>query len=231
MMYRNNMLRTQGKGSTAWAASLHTPTPVVEWTEFGDLIATEGTKNEKLAVPTTGISAALELLTDFVVDVTKEEHVTSNTALVLQQFRKIVTCVNVNRTDKYTAANPDLICQLKVSSSQMRGSAEQYASPPSKGKTARAKSFLQEQRDAVLFTFKTKPFWKYQFLMDQGSTWVLCRDFEVPDHFTSRDLLDKNALPKAWSCEKKKPFHAIQQIYGQIISSRRKYGAFHIYGW
>jgi hypothetical protein len=35
--------------------------------------------------------------------------------------------------------------------------------------------------------------------------------------------------PKEWSAEKKKIFHIVRQLYGQMVSDQCKYGIFHIY--
>ena len=87
----------------------------------------------------------------------------------------------------------------------------------------------------VLFPFETKPFWKFLFLgkltkrtfsdCDEGSAQKIVRLWEVPP----KHMLQQNKLPDGWTAEKKKVFHLIRQIYGQMVSDNLKYGIIHIY--
>jgi predicted Ser/Thr protein kinase len=102
---------------------------------------------------------------------------------------------------------------------------------PEKNREKLRKDMVQEKSSKVLFTFETKPFWKFQFLCDDStcSTDFLISQWEVPADYTPSDLKSRRALPESWSPEKKKVFHLIRQVYGQMVSSKRKYGVIHLY--
>lgn len=53
--------------------------------------------------------------------------------------------------------------------------------------------------------------------------------WDVPDDYTDVNMLNKRELPTNWWDKKKKVFHLILQIYGQMVSDNLKYGIIHIY--
>jgi hypothetical protein len=84
--------------------------------------------------------------------------------------------------------------------------------------------------DAVLFCFETKPAWKFRFLVGaEDSTQLMIHLWEVPRDFSPTDILDEKPLPRDWSTEKKRVFHLIRQVYGQMTSSKLRYGIIHVY--
>lgn len=118
-------------------------------------------------------------------------------------------------------ANPDLVALRDGNVSLV--TAEKYEPPANRAK-ARAAA-MNNAENAALFTFETKPFWKFRFLRDaQNSTQLLLDLWSVPD-----DYEPQKALPKSWSHEKQKVSHLIRQIYGQMVSSKLRYGVMHLY--
>lgn len=91
-------------------------------------------------------------------------------------------------------ANPDLVAIRDEKVSLV--TAENYEVPANRAK-ARAAA-MNNAENAALFSFETKPFWKFRFLRDaQNSTQLLLDLWSVPD-----DYEPQKALPKSWSHEK-----------------------------
>jgi hypothetical protein len=221
--YDLHNLAANGKGSTMWASHSHTPVSISEWGAFDACILVEAAKQENAEILDADVVAALNTIELHAVH--REEDVTNNTMTLLRPLSDLST-FEFTTSDEFTMSNPDLVALKKVE--RTMGGFSQYASPPSRT-TAR-----DEQRakmtGAVLFCFETKPAWKFRFLVDaENSTQLMIDSWEVPPDFTPKDMSDKVPLPHDWSMEKKKVFHLIRQVYGQMTSSKLKYGIIHVY--
>lgn len=51
----------------------------------------------------------------------------------------------------------------------------------------------------------------------------------MPRGYSKEDIQNNRALPKSWGEDKKKGFHLIRQVYGQMVASRKRYGVIHVY--
>lgn len=72
--------------------------------------------------------------------------------------------------------------------------------------------------------FETKPVWKFGFLT---STQVLVDLWEID--FNAEKMQAEVPLPETWPREKKRVFHLVRQMYGQMVSDKRRYGVIHLY--
>ncbi|KAL3906290.1 MAG: hypothetical protein SGILL_009331 [Bacillariaceae sp.] len=161
-------------------------------------------------------------------DVSREQHVTNNTDNLLQAaLEDVLPGVKFVQSDEYTMANPDLVALRKASQGR-RIAARDYDSPASRAKARTA--VMKNMQQAPMFTFETKPFWKFRFLLDaEDSTKLLIDLWSVPKNYKAEDMENKAPLPKSWSHEKSKVFHLVRQLYGQMLSSKLRYGIILIY--
>ena len=82
-------------------------------------------------------------------------------------------------------------------------------------------------RSRIRFTITTKPFWKYRFLCNSCATDTVVQKWgEASREFDSKQIPH---LPPHWNLEKKKIFHLIRQVYGQMFADHMRYWIFHIY--
>ena len=225
--YEQDETQAQQKGSTKWAAHSHTPLNVVEWTDFYAKIQEASQKPENTTVCN---GDANELMSQQILKpVLIEQHVTDNTETLLRAALLAVEAdFQVYQDVRYTESDPDLIAKRSSAGGKPRTiPASKYQSPQNRAKVKRRLI----QNTSILFTFETKPFWKFRFLSDEPtqSTAFLTSQWEYPQGYTAEDLLRKAPLPKAWSPEKQKVFHLIRQLYGQMVSSELRYGIMHVY--
>jgi hypothetical protein len=80
-----------------------------------------------------------------------------------------------------------------------------------------------------MYALETKPCWKFHFLEKQDSRLALVNKFEVPANYTLADMKTQKSLPQSWSTDKKKVFHLVRQVYGQMETTSRRYGVIHTY--
>ena len=234
LVYGNTEISGQGKGSTTWAACSATPTSVGFWPEFEGLIAAESKKPSSQRAIDSNFSEELAKLTRkqaFSKDVTEEPDVTDRLNLVLDEFTDETNGgfsggVEFVKSTKYVKAKPDIIARVKDSSVWGSGSVSDYKSP--KNKAAQRRGVAAVAPKLYLFPFETKPFWKFRFLMG-SSHQILIDEWEVPEGFEPESMRDEEALPEDWSERKKKVFHVIRQLFGQMESANRRYGVLHIY--
>jgi hypothetical protein len=74
--------------------------------------------------------------------------------------------------------------------------------------------------------FETKPVWKFPFL---NSAQYIIDQWEIPEDFDAAKMQAEAPLPEHWSKEKKKIFHLVRHIYGQMVADKRRYGVVTLY--
>lgn len=89
-------------------------------------------------------------------------------------------------------------------------------------RSVRAVAVLAEDKKQVRFLLETKPKWKYPFLSVNTQSCII-DNWRVPGDG------EFSGVPKTWGVEKKKVYHLIRQVYGQMISDKLRHGVFHIY--
>lgn len=211
-----------------------TPTHVGFWEEFDALIVAESEKPRSRQAIDSQFSEELKRLTRkkaFSKDVRKEEDVTDRLNLVLDEFSEednwdLSGGVDVRKAYQHILAKPDMIAETRDESVWGSGPITDYKSP--KNKAAQRRGVMAAAQKLYLFPFETKPYWKFQFLL-ASSHQVLIDEWEVPEDFEPESMRDEDPLPKNWSERKKKVFHVIRQLYGQMESTKRRYGILHIY--
>ena len=70
------------------------------------------------------------------------------------------------------------------------------------------------------FPFETKPVWKFGFVNSNFGHTRIISEWEGPSEFNAETMYDESDLPKVWSAEKRKVFHLVHQLYGQMVSDR-----------
>lgn len=231
LTYEHGDLQEQGKGSTTWAAHSHTPVTVSLWTNFDAEIAAAAEQGTNRRTMDANVQERINVTLGVLDAIIEEEDVTTNTHLLLKNvFTELSAEISILKTQKKTTANPDLIACKRIQTGP-RGDAGIYQSPPNRTQAKRS----NQANCLLLFPFETKPFWKFRFLgkqlngrfgdCDEGSAQKIVRLWEVPPE----DMLQQRELPEGWTAEKKKIFHLIRQVYGQMVSDNLKYGVIHIY--
>jgi hypothetical protein len=225
--YVLDYLAAEGKGSTTWAPHSHTPVSISKWDAFDACIRAEAAKHENTEVLDADVVAELRIIGSHLIrQIKKEEDVTNNTLALLLPLSDLST-FEFDTSDEHTTSNPDMVSLKKVK--EIVGGSHLYESPNKNRKVSLSEQ-KEKMKDAVLFCFETKPFWKFRFLVGaEDSTKLMIDLWKVPDDFTPADMSDKVPLPRDWSMEKKKVFHLIRQVYGQMTSSKLKYGIIHVY--
>ena len=223
--YMREDLRKQADDSTKWASHSHCPLTVSKWDDFDACIEAAALHPTSTVAVDTNLAQEISSLR--LKKVEEEDHVTLNLERILEPLADL-TSFEFSTTNKSTKCNPDLIARR--SRGPVQGSA--YAAkeePALKNREQQRKDLVQELSEQVLFTLETKPAWKFQFLLGDDSTDILIDEWEVPAGYSPEDLYNKRDLPENWSHRKQKVFHLIRQVYGQMISSERKYGIMHLY--
>jgi hypothetical protein len=208
MPYDKNEIETQGKSTTTCAEFSVTPLSVVEWSDFDDLVVTEGNKEENIKVVRNNIQNVFRRFASNeegsgIVRVAQEEDVTQNTARIIGAASSMLHA-QIIAGNKYCKANVDLTIVED---------------------TTTAEETPTRKRRRVLMSFETKPFWKYEFLRHSKANYF-SSEFEVPE-VTPPAV--ESLLPTSWSADKKKVFHLVRQVYGQMRADNFQYGVFHMY--
>lgn len=223
--YLREDLRKQAEESTKWASHSHCPLNVSKWDDFDACIETAARQAACAVAIDTDLAHEMSSLR--LKKVAEEDHVTQNLERILEPLADL-TCFEFSTTNKYTKSNPDLI--VRRQRSPVQGSANDgTAEPALKNREQQRKDLVQELSAQVLFTVETKPAWKFSFLLGNDSTDIFKNEWEIPLGYSPEDLYNKRDLPHEWSNEKQKVFHLIRQMYGQMISSERKYGIMRLY--
>jgi hypothetical protein len=76
IQYENQTVAGEGKGSTEWAAHSHTPTSVVEWTGFDNLVAAEGNHHRNQRLVNLNLTTRFEMDLEALLPCSSEEHAT-----------------------------------------------------------------------------------------------------------------------------------------------------------
>lgn len=225
LRYENLTVSGQGKGSTEFAAHSHTPIEVKEWAEFPHLI--EETKNSQWAQQPAPFDMSAAMRTLRLSKVSKEEEVTNRTQQVLAYLEENFSNCEFRERSSEIQADPDLIAMESRDEELGVGSASEYVSPINRAATRRAT--VNVVKEAYRFPFETKPHWKFSFLNSPESNKTLIREWEFPKMYTPQMIRDHHRLPSDWSLTKKKVFHVVRQLYGQMVADHCRYGVLHTY--
>jgi hypothetical protein len=222
---------TQQKGSTTWAAHSHTPVAVEVWDDFLDLVTTESRKSHSQVVVEDDFGA--QLLACRLKPVTREEDITLNVERLLEVFtgttppHGLSGAVVYDQDHRFIGPDPDICVRKHVyDPNEALG---QHTSPI--GETTRAqlrRNLTRTRTRHYMYACETKPCWKFHFLEDRDSHEAFVK-FQVPANYTSEDMKAQKPLPRSWSTDKKKVFHLVRQVYGQMNATSRRYGVIHIY--
>lgn len=231
LTYGNTDIAGQGKGSTTWAAHSHTPSGLEVWEDFEESVVAEGNKSVNQNVLDIDFSSVLASIRLKAVE--QEEDVTDNLERLLEVFAddewNLSGGVKFKKSSQHVTANPDIIAEDNEPSVRGEGVREEYASPGLGERAALRRIVESQARKLYRFPFETKPFWKFRFLEGANSHQTIISEWEVPKNFDAVRMRDEDKLPKSWSDMKKKIFHAVRQLYGQMATDHRRYGILHIY--
>jgi hypothetical protein len=230
--YADTETSGQGKGSTTWAAHSHTPIGVRFWGNFDALVAAEAQRPPNRQVLDIAFSTKLDEL--FLKVVRKEEDVTNRLEKVLDEFcdpsnRDLSGGVEFCQSNQHILANPALIAESRNAGVWGTGPISDFFFPKKGEKAAQRRGVAAAAQTLYLFPFETKPWWNFRFLQVAASHQIIIDEWEVPEDFTPEGMRDEDALPGTWSDEKKKVFHLVRQLYGQMASAQRRYGIMHTY--
>lgn len=240
--YENETAAGQGKGSTEWAAHSHTPVSVEEWTDFGSLVAAEGTRehNQRVVDSNFDLATRFEMNLEQLEPCSEEEHVTSATAFLLSNISieryDLSDGIYFPRRNNELTAKPDIIAMKRDNQGLGVGPSLDYASPAAGRRAQIRRETVQLIKSLYRFPFETKPTWKFPFLQRNDvngeasrSHEIIINLWEVPHDFDAEKMQAQVPLPLHWPSEKKKVFHLVRQIYGQMVADHCRYGVFHTY--
>jgi hypothetical protein len=233
LRYENTTAAGQGKGSTEWAAHSHTPGEVVEWTEFDALVTAEGAHARNALMVDVNLSERLNDQAEDFRAVSEEEHVTDCLKSLLEKFasRRFNLSAGFDfpkRSNELTSA-PDLIAMERNDEALGVGDISEYKSPTRGTKAKLRRDNLAMVRSLYRFPFETKPVWKFPFLNHPQAQNDIISEWEIPEDFDEEKMQAEDSLPSHWSSTKKKIFHVVRQLYGQMFADDRRYGILHVY--
>ena len=226
LYYKQKEVSTQNKSTTENAAFSRSPMRVVDWADFGRFIEQEATKATNQKIVDSRVAGMLANAGQLLHVVYEEEHVTQNAVTVLNCARDLLPVEFVSG-NKYLKSNTDItalssgVAGLSIDNSRV-GPLAMYASPRKNKKKVR-EEYVQDQKVLVRLPIESKPFWKYQALLDV--TFSFQESFEVP----KAPWQGTDVLPEGWTACKRKVFHLIRQIYGQMTEDNLRYGVIHVY--
>lgn len=230
LRYNNTNTSAVGKGSTTWAAHSHTPLGVQSWNEFDNLVITEGNKEQNLEKQDIDFLGELEIVRRYLTPVENELDVTSRLENILAVFSNstwnLSGGIKFEQENQNINANPDLVALVRDDEASGVGPSSAYKSPPSGKRAEINRQTSARVRQSYRFPLETKPSWKFRFL---NSIDVIINNWAVPEGFDSEKMQAKVSLPDSWQKEKKKVFHLVRQVYGQMVSDNRRYGIIHTY--
>jgi len=228
LRYQNTTTSGQGKGSTEWAAHSHSPVGVQTWDDFDNLVAAEAQK------PSNSVEQDIDFLGDLsrarLNRVSSEEDVTNRLETILSVFAdetwNLTAGITFPQQNQQLIGNPDIVASNLDDEALCVGLASKYSSPPP-GKRAKVRrDTTKVLRSLYRLPFETKPFWKFRFLKTTND---VVGSWEVPDDFDPTMMQAEVPLPESWPASKKKVFHLVRQLYGQMVADNRRYGIFHTY--
>mmetsp|Transcript_13926 Transcript_13926/g.16095 ORF Transcript_13926/g.16095 Transcript_13926/m.16095 type:complete len:514 (-) Transcript_13926:343-1884(-) len=202
-------------------------------TDFDTLVQVEGIhQNNQVCVD---VDLNRELLTTArrQAPISSEEQVTAFTSNVLGVFSDkeygLTGDIFFPARNAEIIAFPDLVAMERDDEGLAVGSARQSMSPPMGKKAKTRRDNLQLVRSLYRFPFETKPHWKFKFMDSLQAHIQIINEFEIPEDFHADNMLAETALPLGWSGTKKKIFHVVRQLYGQMVTDHCQYGVLHIY--
>lgn len=228
--YQNTTTSGQGKGSTEWAALSHTPIGVELWGDFDQLVTAEGQKPRNLSTLDIDFSQRLEIVTSVFNPVSREEDVTNRLESILAVFAReqwdLSGGIDFPQQNQQIIGKPDLIAQVRDPAALGVGPVASYESPPPKERAQVRRNNTKVVVSLYRMPFETKPEWKFKFLT---TAQYIIDAWEIPDDFDASKMQANPPVPDSWSTEKRKVFHLIRQLYGQMVSDNRRYGILHVY--
>jgi len=242
LRYENVTTSGQGKGSTTWAAHSHTPTAVAEWEDFDNLVATEGMHARNHRQVEENLSLLFKSYLRFMEPCSTEEHISKVTSGVLNAMKvsdfDLSDGVSFPERNTELTAKPDIIAMKNDDKGLGVGPSSAYVSPPKGTRAKVRRDTVQLIRSLYRFPFETKPNWKFEFLAEndaEGETsrseahCVIIDSWSIPGDFDSAKMQAEVPLPRSWPLKKKKVFHLVRQLYGQMVADHCRYGVFHTY--
>jgi hypothetical protein len=232
MRYHNTATSGQGKGSTARAALSHTPNGAELWGNFDQLVTAEGQKPRNLSTLDIDFSQDLKIATRNFNPVSREEDVTNRLESILAEFAQeqwnLSGGIVFPQQNQQIIGKPDLIAQVRDWAALGVGPVPvaDYESPPPQERAQVRRDNTKVIASLYRMPFGTKPEWKFRFLT---TTQNIIDAWEIPDDFDAAKMQDNPPLPDSWSTEKRKVFHLIRELYGQMVSDNRRYGILHVY--
>jgi hypothetical protein len=231
--YENVTTSGQGKGSTEWASHSRTPVLVAEWTDFDALVQIERENNQDRIDVDVDLKREFQTTARRQAPISNEEQVTSFTNKVLEVFSDREYGLSGDfffpARNAEIVAFPDLIAMKRDDAGLGVGDVSQYVSPAKGKKAETRRDNLQLVQSLYRFPFETKPEWKFRFLNSIQAHRLIIDEFEVPEDFDADKMLAETPLPLSWSSNKKKIFHVVRQLYGQMCTDHRRYGILHVY--
>jgi hypothetical protein len=226
LKYRDR-LSLEGKGSTTWATHSHSPVNVIKWDAFDNVIEAAAALPQNQRDLNWDFAESLRQKSPDAI-VGREEDVTACSLMVLSHFGTVIRMLLFETNTCYILSAPDIV--VSYSEEDTSETVENRTATPKSGQVAKARrAFKKEWVANYLIPFETKPYWKFRFLLEEGSTERMIEEWEMPRGYSKLNIRDGRKLPKGWSDEKKKVFHLIRQVYGQMVASRRRYGVIHLY--
>jgi hypothetical protein len=127
------------------------------------------------------------------------------------------------------ASEPDLIAMARNDEALGVGYRNEYMSPRKGGKAQLRRNNVAMVRSLHRFPFETKPHWKFPFLNHPEAHNDIISEWEIPEDFEEKTMQAEESLPSHWSAKKRKIFHVVRQLYGQMFADDRRYGILHVY--
>jgi predicted Ser/Thr protein kinase len=228
--YQNTTTAGQGKGSTEWAAHSHTPIGVDLWGDFDQLVTAEGQKPRNLSTLDIDFSQRLEIVTSDLNPISSEEDVTNRLESILAVFAReqwhLSGGIVFPQQNQQIIGKPDLIAQVRDRAALGVGPVADYESPPPRGRAQGRRENTELIVSLYRMPFETKPIWKFSFLT---TAQYIIDNWEIPHDFGAAKMQAEVPLPESWSVGKKKVFHLVRQLYGQMVADKRRYGIIHLY--
>jgi predicted Ser/Thr protein kinase len=230
LKYEHLTVSGQGKGTTEWAPHSHTPVRVEIWGDFDALVTAEAQNSRNH--PTSDFDLRQKFLNamEYASPVSKEEDVTNRLETVLSVFSKADQTFsggfNFRQQNQQIIGNPDLVAQKTDREGLGVGDISEYKSPPRGERAGVRRENTKLIVSLYRMPFETKPLWKFDFLKSAQN---IIDHWEIPEDFDPAKMQAQAPLPGDWPKEKKKIFHLVRQMYGQMVADKRRYGVITLY--
>lgn len=217
LKYENLNTSGQGKGSTTGAAHSHSPVELELWNDFEALVALEGQKTRNQTELDVDFVGQLNNSAKFSPAASSEQEVTNFLQLSLNCFSYdewgLSGGINFKPASNQITANPDLIAIKHDPVGLGEGGCEEYIElePQERAKVRRENT--QHINSLYRMPVAVKPVWEFGFIKTASD---VINEWEIPEDFNQAE----ESLPESWTSEKKKVFHLVRQMYGQMMSGK-----------